>query len=91
MRHSSKIHILIYAKIVAKSVFLITRAFEVGTVMVVSWIQGGKNYVPVGNLISKQKVISERGIFPLNRIQKWQSGKCGTEKASQNVFQRSSN
>lgn len=37
---------------VTKYVFLITHAFEGGTVMVVSWIHGHKSYVPAGNLIS---------------------------------------
>lgn len=34
-----------------KYVFLLTRAFEVRTV-IVSWIYGSKNYVTFGNLIS---------------------------------------
>lgn len=37
---------------VTKCIFLITRAFESGTAMDVSWIYGHKGYVPAGNLIS---------------------------------------
>lgn len=37
---------------VTKYVFLITHAFEGGTVMVFSCIHGHRSYVPAGNLIS---------------------------------------
>lgn len=55
MRISHKYLYINICKTVTKYVFLITHAFEIGTIMVASLIYGSKNYVLVGNLTSSEK------------------------------------